>query len=216
MISTVYRCIFVRISKVASTSIQRAFMQKPTLLGAFKNRFIEKGEFDTIHHDLQHYQDSYPDNFDSYFKFTFVRNPWDRIYSQYNYLRYHLQHESSQCSFSDWLKKCSDAYEDPNGCLFGRNRHYFLRHIGNQLDWLIVNEEIAIDFIGRYESLARDFRDLCRDRKWKLDLPQVNGSKANKASYLDVYDDNGKNFVADLHSKDIEYFNYSFCNSDDV
>lgn len=210
MLSTRFRCIFVRISKVASTSIQAAFTTPRNPWEALKIRFLERGEFHVKHHDIQHYQKAYPDTFDSYFKFSFVRNPWDRMHSQYRYQRFNLNRETAQCSFDDWLKKCKDSLDDPNGFLFGRNRHNFLLHIGNQTDWLKIDGQLRVDFIGRYESLQEDFDRMCSQQKWQVRLPKLNETKSKRETYVSQYTNWSSELISQWCADDIREFGYSF------
>lgn len=196
-----FQCIFVRISKVASTSILNAFLQQKTT--------EDTGNFDWMHHDLQHYHDSYPNVFDSYFKFAFVRNPWDRIYSQYRYLRYNRNEPFAQATFRDFILACED-FRQRDACLFGRNSHIFRRHTGNQLDWLTVNGVERVDFIGRFENLQADFAAIARRLGVELHLAHDNQSAHPAANYHAAYDPQTSELVASWHSKDIERFGYVF------
>src|SRR4051812_39230730 len=69
MISHEHRCIFVHIPKTAGNSVNRVF-----------------GIGWQDHKDLQRYHAELPaELFATYFKFAIVRNPWDRLLSDYNY-----------------------------------------------------------------------------------------------------------------------------------
>lgn len=210
MLSTRYQCIYVRVSKAASSSIQQAFRQPNSIMDYLKHILFERGEFDMKHHDLAHYSKTYPDYFQEYYKFSFVRNPWGRIFSQYRYHRYNLKSPEAQCSFEDWVKKCLEAYNSPEEYLFGRNRHIFIRHITNQLDWFIVEGKLTMDFIGRYESLNEDFDKICKSRSWNLRLPRINTTKAEDEDYIEHYTPELVDIVGQLHSKDLEEFGYRF------
>src|ERR1051325_4646004 len=68
MISHSHRCIFIHIPKTAGNSVNRVF-----------------GVGWQDHKDLQRYRDELPkETFERYFKFAVVRNPWDRLLSDYN------------------------------------------------------------------------------------------------------------------------------------
>jgi sulfotransferase famil protein len=69
VISHQYGCIFIHIPKTGGKSVQRFFRTN------WQN-----------HKDISRYaQELDPRIFKSYYKFTVVRNPWDRIVSDYNY-----------------------------------------------------------------------------------------------------------------------------------
>ncbi len=196
-----YQCIFVRISKVASTSVLNAFQAKKVP--------NDTGEFDLKHHDITFYKEKYPDVFDSYFKFAFVRNPWDRIYSQYNYVKNTLKMEIAQHGFENYLLMCEEALNS-KAFLFGRDREIFVRHMTNQLEWLMIDNKLQVDFIGRYENIEEDFVYVNKQLKNDLILPYNNKSLKKREDYHLAYNDRTIELVAKWHSKDIEYFKYDF------
>jgi len=78
-------------------------------------------------------------------------------------------------------------------------QHYFLEDLQG---------DIAVDFLGRFEHINRDF-DLL---KKKFDLP-VDLMKSNASSggdYRDLYTDSSRNKIGLLYKNDIERFGYSF------
>lgn len=88
-----------------------------------------------------------PREFDGYFKFSFVRNPWDRIVSEYKYRGHPLRMDCKTYLFKHLpTPGFTDAY-----C-----------HIVPQYDF--VHDErgtLLADFVGRYESLQADFEVVC-------------------------------------------------------
>ena len=87
MISYKYKCIFIHITKCGGTTIDCVF----------RNKFFGHGKAIQYKNGTPHLNDNtigsgpitqYNDSaifFDEFFKFTFVRNPWDRIVSFYFY-----------------------------------------------------------------------------------------------------------------------------------
>ena len=201
MLSTRYKCICVRISKAASTSILLAFKAK--------RRLFDHSYFNRRHHTIGYYQDTYPQQFKEYFKFAFVRNPWDRIFSSYRYLRYNRKLEFADCSFHDWLYKNEEAINTPGQFLFGRNREIFIHHLTDQLDWVVLDGKIAVDFIGRFENLETDFAHVCERLSSTIKLEKRNASTYH-TDYRADYTDPMIELVAEWHSRDIEYFKYKF------
>lgn len=201
MISTSYKCIFVMISKVASTSIRTAFYEK--------RKPLENGYFDGEHNTIGYYREKYPQEFEHYFKFAFVRNPWDRIHSQYLYQRYTRQSEFANCSFLEWLLKCEDHLQRGDTFPFSRNREIFVYHMTDQLGWVTLDGGVAVDFIGRYETLEADFVRVCEWLDADITLQKHNVSN-RQSSYVSAYCDRGIELVARWHSKDIDYFGYQF------
>ncbi len=178
MINHDLKCIFVEVPKTGSTSIR-------TIVGFTKQH----------HQTIVEIQKKIPLNkFNEYFKFAFVRNPWDRELSLYKYILRNTKHYyHKQClqfvNFSAYLT------ERPP--------------LRQQYDFLSKNGEIQVDFIGRFENLQQDFDIVCD----KIGLPQHKLPHTNKTQhkhYTEYYDDETREIVAKKYAKDIEYFGYKF------
>jgi hypothetical protein len=83
------------------------------------------------------------------------------------------------------------------------------RKLQNQLDWITINGEIEVDFIGRHEYLQEDFNVVCDYLSFEpITLPVYN--KTDHEHYSTYYNEDTKAIVAELFAKDIEYFGYKF------
>jgi hypothetical protein len=142
------------------------------------------------------------DFLDSCFKFAFFRNPWDRFCSAYFYAE---QSHIKQCgSFDNFVVKTCDrvrSYSKTNGW-----------HFAKQTDWIFKEDgSLALDFIGRYETLNEDFKKVCEKINIKyIPLERTNKSKNSSINYRDMYNDTTKNLIAEAYSKEISYFDYKF------
>ena len=66
------KCIFFHIPKTAGISLVKALF----------------GDLDWGHRDVNYYINVFDKKrFNDYFKFTFVRNPYDRLFSAYSFLK---------------------------------------------------------------------------------------------------------------------------------
>src|SRR5476649_167826 len=163
MISHEHRCIFVHIPKTAGNSINRVF-----------------GVGWEDHKDLQRYSEEVPrDQFESYFKFAIVRNPWDRLLSDYNYQLKKSRAPSSKLfvfaadgskrNFAEWVEAAlatPDRYEAGD---WGGSVSPHINRWTPQIDWISVDGQPRTDFVARLERLPEDFRAICH----RLDLPAV-------------------------------------------
>ena len=139
-----------------------------------------------------------------YFKFSFVRNPWDKTVSFYNYhKKFNVLDTSS--SLKDFL------LAHPSSCMPKNGSNYsHLMRSSNQIDWLTDSTgEVRMDFIGRFENFQEDFNIVCDKIEIpRQQLPHINATKHKH--YTEYYDEETKQIVAEVFAKDIEYFNYKF------
>ena len=195
-ISDAYKFIFIHIGRTGGHSMHRGIFEKviPDV--------INSPEWD---------QPINGDKWKPYFKFTFVRNPWDKMISAY-----HLDHRSwhvqlntipKDVSFSHFIKHIAwDENGDPRNTHWVR--HYkFIQNIHNE-------NEKWIDFIGRFENIEEDWRKVCLAIGINEELPRTNVNtskpKKQKGAYKEFYDDETKEIVAEKFKKDIELFGYEF------
>ena len=139
---------------------------------------------------------------EGYFKFCFVRNPWDRAVSAYHYVMKHCSAPPIplNITFSDFISEY-DRF----------NPEIITHYSRSQIKWILdKNNEINIDFIGRFERLQEDFNILCDKIKIpRQQLPHINAGPKRK-HYSKYYDDKTREIVAKKFAKDIEYFGYEF------
>ena len=139
----------------------------------------------------------------SFFKFAFVRNPWDWVISHYMYnipqedrniLKFEKKHFDS---FLKIIKK------------FKRRDNLDDKY---QYNFLSDNKgEIMVDFVGKFENMQNDFNYICDKIGIEhIELPHYNKGKYKKKSYVDYYTEETKNLVAEKYKKDIRFFNYVF------
>jgi len=138
------------------------------------------------------------------YKFTLVRNPWDKVVSHYEYRRKRNKTEvgSRAISFSEWVKK---TYGPDKDLFYYNNPKAFQ----TQVEWLKDDEgRITIDFIGKFESINEDFDQIKHAIGLEAELPHLNASK--RAGFQSYYDDETRQIVTDWFREDIEAFNYNF------
>lgn len=138
-----------------------------------------------------------PKTFDNFHKFTFVRNPWDWQVSVYHFVVQYASHP-----YHEFYKS------------FGRFENYLAWRIRNGVQLqkeFVVNEagELLVDFVGRYETLQKDFETVCtRVGIIKCSLPHRNQSAHN--DYREYYTPQTKAWVARAYKEDVDFFGYQF------
>ncbi len=229
MICRAFECIFVHIPKAAGRSVEMYFMNRLNLdrddethrqqMLLNDNDDPARGTEKLSHLSASEYVDCgyiSQQDFDNYFKFSFVRNPWSRLVSEYRYRNF-LSHKS----FKDFVmsKLPKPGWDDK------------YRHVMPQSDMLYDNNgHLLVDFVGKFETLQQDFDQVCIQLGFNDSrLPHINSSdkksrelrrKArnifhrNKESslrrYNEFYDEETREYVAELYQADIKNFNYCF------
>ncbi len=127
MINHEYKCIFVEVPKTGSTSIRSIIgsPEKPHLnIKEIKEKNFYEFDLDTTNVFMHFFKRKIIElKWKQYFKFGFVRNPWDRVVSLY--LRKEGIQMSKEMSFPEfvhWIQNSSDTSIHPS-------KHK------NQLDW---------------------------------------------------------------------------------
>jgi hypothetical protein len=213
MISHKYKCIFVEVPKTGSTSI-RAILGKAyiphlnlveiktlmenswTQFGGRTNR-VRAALYQLLPRERK--IDIGWRQFESYFKFGFVRNPWDRVVSLYERTEpLKMKDKMSFDEFVDWIQLSSAT------CIHSSPHRY-------QLDWFLDGSgNMLADFIGRFERLERDWAFVAD----KLGIAEKTLPHAREnpraRHYTEYYTPRTRDLIAQKFRVDIEHFGYQF------
>ena len=142
------------------------------------------------------------------YTFTLVRNPWDRMVSLYNYRR-KIGRIPIDMNFRDYIFCLKNSEWGSEGGLFTFHGSYY----GCSDYVLDENNEIIVDFIGRYENRKNDIARIAAkigcDSIGKLTIQKATPLKKH---YSDYYDKETRDIIKTLYEKDIYLFNYEFEN----
>lgn len=143
----------------------------------------------------------------NYFKFSFVRNPWDKLVSAYFY-RKHRSGRYKSMNFRQFVKYRVKHWKINTTYSGKLNKKFFWS--ADQYDWLCGSDgEVIVDFVGKVENFQNDFNHIC-DR---IGIPQERLPHINKTKhkhYTEYYDVVTREIVERKFAKDIEYFGYKF------
>lgn len=190
------RIIFIHVPKVAGNGIIKSLYGKGS---SGHNKLIKYKKFDK-------------EKYKSYFKFGFVRNPWDRLVSAYFYLKQggmeRLDYEFSTKYLSKYETFQEFVLDMQNEGI--RKKIMAWYHFVPQYEFLCDDYgAVGVDFLGRIENIEEDFNELKRI----LNKEQASLQKHNKSShknYIYYYDSNTRRIVGEIYEKDIEMFKYRF------
>ena len=187
------KTIFIHIPKTAGVSLAKAIYGDVTFEG--HRSFY----FNSIALNIKN---------EKYFSYAFIRNPFDRLYSAYKFLKKGGMNHYDRLAFKTHLSKFNN-FED--FVLNGLNKKliYQITHLIPQYEYLCdKNGSILVDFVGRFENLDNDILLLSKKLKKNIKLNHHNYNK--KLDYKEVYTDEMIDKVYLIYQRDIDVFKYTF------
>jgi len=200
MISFQKRFLFIHIPRTAGNSIQsvlRDYSEDEIVALRSEQDGIERFGLRNPHYKLRKHSTLAEyraalgqEQFHNLYKFTCVRNPWDRMVSYY-------------------FRRTRDAKD--------WDRKEFKKMISKALsvaDYLRLDESKEdpfdnVDYVMRFETLADDFRRVCAALNIPAKpLPKYNRSR--REQYSRYYDDELRALIRERFALEIERFGYTF------
>ncbi|MEM7167109.1 MAG: sulfotransferase family 2 domain-containing protein [Planctomycetota bacterium] len=188
-----HRTIFVHVPKTGGVSISRALF----------------GHLGGGHTTAATYQRLLGSHYDRYFRFAFVRNPWDRIYSAYCFLcdggfdpadeQWAVAHEEQLQSFESFVMEWLTPLTMEKKLHFLPQSHFLKNRAG----------VVDLDFLGRFEQLEEGFAEVCSQLDVTATLRHHNASRRD-SEYRDAYSIPMRNRIAELYAEDVDRFDYEF------
>lgn len=206
IISALHKFIFVAVPKTGTHSVREALREHlgPDDLeqaGLFVTKRFPMPELAKIRHGhltLQQVEPFLPaDDFENFFKFGFVRNPFDRFISF--------------CSFMTRKEGVFDR--DPQMVmrhfLFVDPPHQRVHFQSQHIFFTGADGELVSDFVGRVEDMQASYDEACR-RIGIASRPLERVNQSSRGDYRDYYTPELKQEVARRYARDLELFNYEF------
>ena len=150
-----------------------------------------------------------------YYSFAFVRNPWDRMVSIYEFTRARYLENKSRYKhmkgykylekpFAEWLLNCEtwddDFKSDSIPPLQRRSQSYYITEDG---------KDIAVNFVGMFEELDRDVKMLGKILDINVPtIPKLNATEHPR--YQSYYTQATKDFIAEHFKWEIDEFGYTY------
>ena len=206
IVSHTHRFIFAAIPKTGTHSVRQALREHLgendiEQVGLFVNKRFPFAELAATRHGHLGLAQVRPflgeEVFASYFKFAFVRNPFDRFVSY--------------CAF---MTRANDSFDrDPQQVM----RHILyelqpMQHILFQPQHTVLVDadgKLLSDHVGRVEEMQASYDKICA----RIGIPtraleQVNSTR--RGDYRQYYDQQLIDGVSDLYRRDLDLFGYGF------
>ena len=174
--------IWVRIPKNASSSIMTKTMHHERVL-------VNKEDVD----------------FGSKFTFCFVRNPFDRLLSCWNSrIREHGKLDNNRnlllkTNFPDFVRAVCNIPDDQAD-----------QHFRSQSWFTFNNGEFIVDYVGRVETINKDWRDVSKKIGVGEKLKHIKRSRYKGQGYKHYYTSKLVDLVAERYENDLKNFNYTY------
>jgi hypothetical protein len=212
VISHKHKCIFVEVPKTGSSSIRGILGRSPkphldlseikklmetgwTPYDGAKQRLVE-----CLHllRSKKRRIEIGRKQFETYFKFGFVRNPWDRVVSLYERTEpLEMKDKMTFDEFVDWIQYSSST------CIHSSPHRY-------QLDWFVDGSgNVLADFIGRFEKLETDWALVAQKLGITSSLPHKRANPRQR-HYTEYYTARTREIIANKFKIDIQRFEYEF------
>ncbi len=214
MISKEKKCIFIHIPKTAGTSIEKMIQGEKYIKGW------------SSHQKINEYKDD--DKFHEYFKFSFVRNPYERILSVFNYYKnrgnnkdliyqpnkildyFYKKITTTKIFDIDISKKIPHEFDEFCELYIKEKLDFYGRNaLDTQISFLSIDNNIEVDFIGRFEKLQKDIEYIKDYLGIKASLGHQRKTKL-RSHYSSFYNDFTKQIIKEAYGEEIELFKYKF------
>lgn len=183
-------CIFIHVPKCAGLSLSKSLF----------------GEWHSNHTPLNWYSQIFKEFYQQAFKFSFVRDPLDRAYSAYTYLRLNTPYQGDKAA-QETLQKYQSFESFIKIWLCSENVYKQLHFVPQ---WpFLANEygHVDLDFIGRFENINEDFAFISKRLNIKNNLPHINASSRERNELIDISEET-KMKIYEVYKRDYQLFNY--------
>jgi hypothetical protein len=221
VLSEKHKYIYIVNPKTGSTSVRNLLLHKLKQSSLLQNNFNDNNKYDIHHNNTVLTKDmcsKLNKNYNDYFSFTTIRNPWEKMVSLYFYAKpdknfcelFEKTYDKSTAfyyNFNEWLK---------NKKINKHNCWYKIEH------WAFENNTQSVNKIYNIEtfSIKQLFQDILQHNKEKgyefnekdyeidIELPMENST--THEHYSKYYNDESIEIIRKIFAKDIEIGNYEF------
>ena len=205
---------FIHIPKCAGTSIEKAMqIEEHPGYGFGKKRYHNRHPRYVF--QLQHFTYKQLHSFGvlpkekSFYYFTFVRNPYSRLVSDFKWCHRWLRHANifghldsdkrGWSTFEEFVHFVKDHVEEY------KDSDFLWSHFSPQYKFI---EDCPIHYIGKVETFAEDIRKISKESGYHMNIHHLN--KRQHRPYQEFYTKELQDIVYELYKKDFEEFGYDY------
>lgn len=187
-----HKLIFIHIPKNAGTAITTSLEMN-----------------DVGHHKWEYYKNKYPEKWATYTKIAVLRNPWDRVVSNYEYARMEESHWHSTTGKARYSKHPDlDLLKDKSfkECVhILENSPGLLKHQGwsSQKEYIANDNHIVVDILIQCQDI-----EMVIQRLTNIKVNKINQS--NRNDYKSYYNDELIDTISKIYKDDIKLFNFKY------
>jgi hypothetical protein len=155
---------------------------------------------------IQHMQHVGNREYTKYYSFGFVRNPWDRAVSLYQYCldTYLADRYKDTIDFSGFKSFVETS------C--GTKTPFKNIHMKPQSKYLFHGNKQVVDFVGRFENLEQDAQKIFEHIGVSFPSQMLHTNKTQRDDYQSYYDESTKKIIQSTFAEDIHNFGYQYHN----
>lgn len=207
------KLLFVHIPKCGGTSINEIFKFKKkfkNLSGVDKQNRIQYS-----HLTLKQIKKFI--KLKKYFSFSFIRNPFDKMVSEFffrksfkekNCILYLGQLDLQKLTFDEFVNRISEVK-----LTHSLDRTFGEAHLVSQTKYLYVKNKLKINFLGRFENYEADLKKLLDKLKRKkgINIKEIcHKNSSHHENYKKYYNSVTKKIIEKMYEDDLNNFNYVF------
>lgn len=214
MISHRHKCIFIHIPKCAGSSIFKYFHPNADINWKVPNYDVLYGWCPKRKIHLQHATSKQlvetelvtEEQWKTYYKFTVVRNPWDRMYSDYLWIQKERRIKGSFKNYITRKGEFADIFTNSEDMTYRGD------HLLKQIDFFDFEGDLKPDAILRFESVNEDMNEVLKNlgSESKFTIHENKSPKKNRKHYSNFYSKKNLKLVELFYEEDINALDYEF------
>ena len=194
------RCIFIHIPKTAGTSIEHYISEKERFTLFYRG--ISSANRSMHHYTAIELQKMIPQYFREYYKFSIVRNPYERLLSEYYWTPLKEAGYKHGKSKDDFLKYVSHVIKNKTYFDNIYNDHFLPQYL------FVMNKkkQIIVNHLFKYEDLDYVSSFLKKKLNIQVKFPYLN--KTKDTNEKEPWSEEQKDIIYELYKNDFIFFGY--------